>query len=81
MGIRDIHVIFEKWRFHCALCRGEWERVFEARHADDGHGGDHVAWTLAGQASLPPWVDQTCPSCRGLHVKALPAGTLIPPQR
>ncbi|MGI5166204.1 hypothetical protein ACQEU3_17780 [Spirillospora sp. CA-253888] len=83
MRVRDLHVITEKWHFYCMNCLVSWERVFEAWHSDDGHGGAAVAWRLEGQASLPPWADPICPTCQGLQVKALPGGSrkLIPPQR
>ncbi|GAA1527760.1 hypothetical protein GCM10009678_06840 [Actinomadura kijaniata] len=83
MRVRDVQVITEKWYFYCMNCLCSWQRDFEARHCDDGHGGDHVVWRLNGHAALPPWVDPLCPTCQGFQVKAFPGGPrgLVPAQR
>ncbi|MEU5881099.1 hypothetical protein [Spirillospora sp. NPDC047279] len=82
MRTREIHVITERWYFYCLDCLQPYETTYEAQHADDGHGGDAVAWRRDGMAIQPPWIDPTCPGCRGLHVKVLPHGrSHVPRQR
>jgi len=81
MRTREIHVLAETWRFYCLDCLTPYQAMYEAWHADDGHGGDSVAWRRDGMASQPPWTEPSCPDCLGLHVKVLPAGSFVPQQR
>ncbi|MFI0448295.1 hypothetical protein [Actinomadura sp. 6N118] len=81
MRTREIHVIKERWYFYCLDCLRPYDDIYEARHADDGFGGDGVAWFHAGMASQPPWTEPKCPFCEGLRVKVLPRGTVVPKQR
>jgi hypothetical protein len=71
--MRVIEVIKELWHFQCQLCDQVWQDVYEAVHADDGHGGDTVGWRRGGIAAMPPWADPACPSCLSLRVKPLPS--------
>ncbi|WP_258572023.1 hypothetical protein [Actinomadura parmotrematis] len=68
--MKDVQIVDELWRFHCLGCLHRWERPFRARHG----GAGQVAWERGGQASMPPWIDPSCPGCRGTRVKVLPAG-------
>jgi hypothetical protein len=73
--MRERHIVTEAWPFQCLSCGRGWETVYEAWHTDDGHGGDAVTWRSAGVASMPPWIEPACPSCRSLRVKSLPPGS------
>jgi hypothetical protein len=68
------HIILQTWPFNCLTCQHAWESVYEAWHADDGRGGQVVTWRHKGMASMPPWIEPTCPVCAGLRVKTLPPG-------
>jgi hypothetical protein len=71
--MRDTCVTTEIWGFQCQRCERRWEEVYEAWHANDGHGGDAVTWRYHGIVCCPPWCDPTCPSCGGLGAKVLPS--------
>jgi hypothetical protein len=71
--MRDTCVTTDIWSFRCQRCELRWEEVYEAWHANDGHGGDVVTWRSHGIVCCPPWCDPTCPSCGGLAVKVLPS--------
>ncbi|MFI6390288.1 hypothetical protein ACIBHY_08985 [Nonomuraea sp. NPDC050547] len=76
--MRETDVFSEIWTFFCQRCSHVWQDEYEARHLDDGHGGDAVAWRHHGVHSMPPWAHATCVSCDGVMVTVLPA---IPGQR
>lgn len=73
MGVEDVHVSSERWRFHCRRCVWSWEQVFETRERDS-----HTAWYHYGLPSQPPWIDPGCPAC-GASGKAFPGGSPVPP--
>jgi hypothetical protein len=68
------HIILQTWPFNCLTCEHAWESVYEACHADDGRGGQVITWRYKGTASMPPWIDPSCPSCSSFRVKTLPPG-------
>jgi hypothetical protein len=68
------HIILQTWPFNCLTCQHAWESVYEAWHADDGRGGQVVTWRHKGTASMPPWIEPSCPVCSGLRVQTLPPG-------
>jgi hypothetical protein len=70
--MKNPHIIPQAWPFSCMACQHVWESVYEAWHADDGHGGQVVTWRYKGTASMPPWIDPSCPACSSLSVKTLP---------
>ena len=70
--MRNPHIIPQTWPFNCLACQHAWEGVYEAWHADDGRGGQVVTWRHKGTASMPPWIDPSCPACSSLSVKTLP---------
>ena len=53
--MREIQTISEIWEFFCLRCLRTWQDLYEARHSDDGHGGDTVVWRRGGLPSPPPW--------------------------
>lgn len=69
MRVRDVHMLTEKWHFHCLRCLRGWADLYEARYA-----GAAVAWSLSGMPAQPPWADRACPGCGSLAVKMFPAG-------
>jgi hypothetical protein len=71
--MRDTCVTTEIWSFHCQHCERRWEEVYEAWHANDGHGGDAVSWRHHGVVCCPPWCDPACPGCGSLRAKVLPS--------
>jgi hypothetical protein len=73
--MRERHIVTEAWPFQCLSCGRAWEAVYEACHGDDGHGGDAVTWRHGGVASMPPWIEPSCPVCHSLRVKTLPPGS------
>jgi hypothetical protein len=70
--MRDTCVTTEIWGFQCQRCERRWEEVYEAWHANDGHGGDVVTWRSHGIVCCPPWCDPACPACHG-GAKVLPS--------
>jgi hypothetical protein len=80
MRTPDVHLITEEWRFHCLRCLQVSDALYDARHANDGHGGDVVTWWLNGLPAQPPWIDPVCPNCHGFQVKVLPAGAVPRPR-
>lgn len=70
--MRVLQVIKQIWDFQCLACEEIWRDVYEAWHIDDGHGGATIAWRRRGIAAMPPWADQSCPSCLSPQVKPLP---------
>jgi hypothetical protein len=70
--MKNPHIIPQTWPFSCTACHHVWESVYEAWHADDGHGGQVVTWRHKGTASMPPWIEPSCPACSSLSVKTLP---------
>lgn len=73
--MRVVQIIKQVWHFQCLACEEMWQDAYEAWHTDDGHGGDTVAWRHGGVAAMPPWTDQSCPSCLSPQVKPLPPAT------
>ncbi len=76
MRTQETHVLAQTWQLYCLDCLQLHQEHFETWHGK----GDTIAWRHHGMPSQPPWIDPSCPGCRGLRVKVLPTRSFIPRQ-
>lgn len=68
--MRDTWSAHEIWLYQCLCCHSSWQREYDARHMDDGHGGEAVTYEHGGHRCTSPWCDHMCPNCQSQNVKA-----------
>jgi hypothetical protein len=80
--MHDMWTAHEVWVYQCNRCLYTWDEEYDARHVDDGHGGEAVVYQHDGRPCMSPWCDRLCPRCGSQNVKTLatPLSRSVPAQ-